>query len=320
MLGMTNYAIDDGNGDLICTGLSESTARAKAQREANERSAAVLLYVDGDGSEDPGEVIEPDGPAPAAGPEVAETYWALNAESGEMRHGFTSPGAAESWLVESAGLTRSEIESHDRSSSCGTEFRCELRQRDHGAHIGEIGSEDAARSAARAQIRALRLRAVNGVTRAIARDGLSLSHQEADSLGEEVLAWARQRLGVRVETDSDGVRLVPETPPAMDPDRRAAVEKVAEQWCLTLHGPASVPVVVEILIAEGPHGEARPWSAGRIRELGEIDIFAKRDGGSMFAQLRRLLGAQGFEILAYQSLGSSSHHEHQARVGRLAGR
>lgn len=236
MLRMTNYAIDDQHGNLICTGLTEAAARAKAQREANERSAAVLLYVDG--SSEPGEVIEP----------------------------------------------------------------C------------------VAGSTERAEVAALRLRAVNDATRTVARDGLSLSHQEADSLGEEVLAWARQRLGVRVETDSDGVRLVPETPPAMDPDRRAAVEKVAEQWCLTLHGPASVPVVVEILIAEGPHGEARPWSAGRIRELGEIDIFAKRDGGSMFAQLRRLLGAQGFEILAYQSLGSSSHHEHQARVGRLAGR
>lgn len=321
MLGMTNYGISDSNGDIICTGLSESAARAVAQREANERGEPVSLYVDG--SEEPGEEVEPESwQEEPEGDEAAaeETFWALNATTGEHRHGFATPGAAESWLVESAGLTRADVESHDRSSSCGTEYRCEFRRCDTGDHIGEIGSEDAERSAAREQIRALRQRAVNDATRAIARDGITLTHAVADSLGEEVLAWARQRLGVRVETDSDGVRLVPEQAAELTAEQRAAVEQVSEQWCLTVHGPAEVPVVVEIHIAEGPEGSAQPWPAAQIAGLGEFDVFAKRDGGSMFAQLRRLLAAQGFEVLAYTSLGSSSHHEHQVRVAKLAGR
>lgn len=43
------YAIDDGHGNQITTGLSEQTARQTAQRIADERSQTVYLYALPDG-------------------------------------------------------------------------------------------------------------------------------------------------------------------------------------------------------------------------------------------------------------------------------
>ncbi len=40
----TTYAIDDGNGNQITTGLSEHDARRVAQRIATERGESVYLY------------------------------------------------------------------------------------------------------------------------------------------------------------------------------------------------------------------------------------------------------------------------------------
>ena len=45
---MTNYSIDDGHGNAITAGLSHQAVRAVAQRLANERGAAVLVYADDD--------------------------------------------------------------------------------------------------------------------------------------------------------------------------------------------------------------------------------------------------------------------------------
>lgn len=38
------YSIDDGDGNLICSGLAEHEARAKAQRAANRQRETVYLY------------------------------------------------------------------------------------------------------------------------------------------------------------------------------------------------------------------------------------------------------------------------------------
>lgn len=46
-----SYAIDDGVGDQITTGLAPQAARRTAQRMADERGASVFLYEDGDESE-----------------------------------------------------------------------------------------------------------------------------------------------------------------------------------------------------------------------------------------------------------------------------
>lgn len=60
------------------------------------------------------------------------------------------------------------------------------------------------------QLDALAARAVNDVTRAIMRDGIDLSHDEADDLGEETLAWMRSRLGLTITETSEGVECTSE--------------------------------------------------------------------------------------------------------------
>lgn len=54
------------------------------------------------------------------------------------------------------------------------------------------------------QLEQLRLHAVNDVTRPL-MTGVHLTHEQADALGEETLAWIRGRLGLYVVSDSDGV-------------------------------------------------------------------------------------------------------------------
>ena len=41
---MTNYSIDDGNGNQLTTGLTEHNAHATAQWLADERGESVYLY------------------------------------------------------------------------------------------------------------------------------------------------------------------------------------------------------------------------------------------------------------------------------------
>jgi hypothetical protein len=63
----TNYSIDTGDGNQITAGLPPHTARATAQRIANERGESVYLYGD-DGAE--AEEIEPTSKFTAI-----EIYW-----------------------------------------------------------------------------------------------------------------------------------------------------------------------------------------------------------------------------------------------------
>lgn len=55
----------------------------------------------------------------------------------------------------------------------------------------------------------LRLRAVNDVTREIAAQGVRLTHEQADDLGEVVIDWMRGELDLAIYTDDVGVTLAP---------------------------------------------------------------------------------------------------------------
>jgi hypothetical protein len=59
------------------------------------------------------------------------------------------------------------------------------------------------------QIEQLRLHAVNDVTREIMAHGVLLTHDQADDLGEEVLAWIGGRLGLNVKSTDLGVECTP---------------------------------------------------------------------------------------------------------------
>ena len=56
--------------------------------------------------------------------------------------------------------------------------------------------------ATEAQIKQLRAHAVNAITNEIAANGITLTHAQADDLGEEVMNWMQGRLMLDVvETD-----------------------------------------------------------------------------------------------------------------------
>ena len=57
---MTNYSIDDGNGNQLTTGLTETEAHASAQRMADARGESVYLYSTEDGVQSRYETIEPE--------------------------------------------------------------------------------------------------------------------------------------------------------------------------------------------------------------------------------------------------------------------
>lgn len=59
------------------------------------------------------------------------------------------------------------------------------------------------------QLDALRRQAVNDVTREIMHEGVLLTHEEADDLGEEVLDWMEYRLGLNVTETDAGVECRP---------------------------------------------------------------------------------------------------------------
>jgi len=57
----------------------------------------------------------------------------------------------------------------------------------------------------KAQLDALRSRAINDVTRAIMADGITLTFGDVDDLGDETMAWIGSRLGLSVTTTDRGV-------------------------------------------------------------------------------------------------------------------
>jgi len=59
------------------------------------------------------------------------------------------------------------------------------------------------------QMTQLRRRAVNDATREIMRDGVFLTQEQADDLGEETLGWIGGRLGLNVKATDRGVECTP---------------------------------------------------------------------------------------------------------------
>jgi hypothetical protein len=66
-------------------------------------------------------------------------------------------------------------------------------------------------TATETQLTEIRRHAVNDTTRAIAASGVLLTHEQADDLGEETLAWLTSRLGLRVTETDRGVECEPRT-------------------------------------------------------------------------------------------------------------
>ena len=54
-------------------------------------------------------------------------------------------------------------------------------------------------------------RAYNDCARAMAREGVTMTHKQADELGDEALDWLRNRLGLRVEETDCGVECEPQS-------------------------------------------------------------------------------------------------------------
>lgn len=64
-------------------------------------------------------------------------------------------------------------------------------------------------TATRDQITQLRRHAVNDVTRGIMARGVRLTWKQADDLGDEVLGWMKERLGLAMQTTDAGVTFAP---------------------------------------------------------------------------------------------------------------
>lgn len=55
------------------------------------------------------------------------------------------------------------------------------------------------------QIETIRAQRVDDTACAMMRDGVTLTWEQADALGDDVLDWIERRLGLRVETTHAGV-------------------------------------------------------------------------------------------------------------------
>jgi len=59
------------------------------------------------------------------------------------------------------------------------------------------------------QLGVIRRRAYDQVARDMARDGVRLSWEQADDLGDEAIDWMRSRLGLKSMTDDRGLTFRP---------------------------------------------------------------------------------------------------------------
>lgn len=55
------------------------------------------------------------------------------------------------------------------------------------------------------QIATIRARRMDDTARAMMIDGVMLTHEQADALGEEAMGWLRSRLGLRVTVTDRGI-------------------------------------------------------------------------------------------------------------------
>jgi hypothetical protein len=73
----------------------------------------------------------------------------------------------------------------------------------------ETQDGDAAPEATAQQFDAIRARAFNDVARGMMKEGVVLSHSQANELGEEALRWVRERLQLQPYVDHLGLRFSP---------------------------------------------------------------------------------------------------------------
>ncbi len=55
------------------------------------------------------------------------------------------------------------------------------------------------------QLKTIAARRIDNTARAMMRNGVTLTHEQSDTLGEEGMAWIRTRLGLVVRTTDTGV-------------------------------------------------------------------------------------------------------------------
>lgn len=91
--------------------------------------------------------------------------------------------------------------------------------------------------ATRAQIETIEARAYDDVAREMASEGLELSYEQADAIGDDGIAWLEQRLGLRCTETDVGVECTPRQED-VTPSKYTTIEVAAAQYvdhddCLT---------------------------------------------------------------------------------------
>lgn len=114
---MTNraltYAVDDGNGNQLTTGLDANTARRTAQRMADERNESVYLYAIGGEADETYEEIEPSGlvtietmPDQYRDSHKAAGNWGVYPANGAVRERVSRAEAEEIVVSDADGYAR----------------------------------------------------------------------------------------------------------------------------------------------------------------------------------------------------------------------
>lgn len=109
-------------------------------------------------------------------------------------------------------------------------------------------------TATEAQLSTIRARAVNDEARAMMAGGVTLTHEQADALGQEALAWVGGRLGLNVAETDSGVVCTPPKHYASESARAAGIEVSDEGWVARKPKPRSK-------VGGARAGAGRPLSA-----------------------------------------------------------
>lgn len=79
------------------------------------------------------------------------------------------------------------------------------------------------------QLSTIRARAYNDTARDMQRDGVWLSHEQADDLGKEAIGWINGRLGLNVEENDSCVACTPPKHYTGETSRAAGLETQDEE-------------------------------------------------------------------------------------------
>lgn len=78
------------------------------------------------------------------------------------------------------------------------------------AAMWDAAEWDQAKGATESQIAAIRARRVDDTARAMMAEGVTLTHEQADDLGDEAMGWLSSRLGLTVTETDSGVECTPQ--------------------------------------------------------------------------------------------------------------